>query len=87
MVLLCYSLCPSLFVFQFQSGFCPIPALYAKFPAFYANNFPPSSSLLAMYVGGSPKIIYGCGHRERAKCVNKGLSGKVVLAAKTLMRV
>ena len=37
----------------FLSGFCLIPDLYAKFPAFYANIFLPSFTVLVTYVVGS----------------------------------
>ena len=41
----CYSLCWSIFVSILQSNFRPIPALYAKIPAFYSGIFLPSSSV------------------------------------------
>ena len=85
--LLCHSLCPSILAFQFHSGFCLIPDLYAKFPAFYANNLPPYFSLLETHMGVSPYIIFVCSHRERAQCMNEGLAGGVVLVEKTLMWV
>ena len=39
--LLCYNLCWPILTSRFPPEFCPIPALYVKFPGFYAKNISP----------------------------------------------
>ena len=80
--LLCYSLCWSLLASRFQSYLHPIPALYAKFPAFYVNILPPFSTVMVTYVVGICRLSLFMAIYSVRDARTRGGGGRVVQVAK-----